>query len=91
MPSADNCRFLYLKQDDDHNEATLSAQNGQIEYSVTLTGLHVKSLSQNDAVGDTTPDKSPGGSSKRLSKATGKSKRREIATLLSLPALGASR
>lgn len=88
MPSADNCRFLYLKTDDAHNEATLSSQNGQIEYTVKLTGLHVKSLTESQAVGNTTPDKGkPSSGNKRLGKATGK-KRKAIATLLSLPAMG---
>lgn len=91
VPSPDNCRFLYLKQDDDHNEATLSAQNGLIEYSVTLKGLHVKSLSQDQAVGDTTPDKGSPSTGKRLFKPTSKAKRHDIATLLSLPAMGAQR
>ena len=89
VPTPDNCRFLYLKTDDAHNEETLSAQNGTIEYTVKLTGLHVKSISQSQAVGNTTPDKgSP--SAKRLSKATLKRRaaRKAVATLLSLPAMG---
>jgi hypothetical protein len=89
MPTPENCRFLYLKTDDAHNEATLSSQSGQIDYTVKLTGLHVKSLSENEAVGDTTPDKGkPAAGAKRLGKATGKAQRKAIATLLSLPALG---
>jgi hypothetical protein len=73
-PSPDNCMFLSLKKDEDHNEETLSAQNGQVEFVLTLTGLHVKTLSEDKAVGDTTPAKS----SKR------RPKRRK--TLLAMPA-----
>ncbi|MEA2375532.1 MAG: hypothetical protein QOD53_1995 [Thermoleophilaceae bacterium] len=87
MPTPDNCRFLYLTQDDAHNQATLSSQNGQIEYSLKLTGLHVKSLSETAAKGDTTPEKGTP-SSKRLGKVKNKAERKAIATLLTLPALG---
>jgi hypothetical protein len=96
VPSPDNCRFLYLKMDDAHNEATLSAQNGQVEYTVSLTGLHIKSIDKSTAVGNTTPDKSPTSgakaTAKKLHKAGGKGKgkvsRKALDTLLSLPALG---
>ena len=75
-PSPDNCMFIGLRTDAAHNEATLSAQNGKVEYSVVLTGLHTKTLSENEAVGDTTPD----------SNAKVRAKRR--VSLLELPALG---
>jgi hypothetical protein len=75
-PSPDNCMFLALRKDSGHNEATLTAQNGKVEYDLELTGLHIKNLDQNDAVGDTTPSKS-------------KPRARRRASLLSLPALGA--
>jgi hypothetical protein len=92
LPSPDNCRFLYLKKDDAHNEETLSAQNGTIEYTLKLTGLHVKSISQSEAVGQTTPDKgTPKSGAKRLSKAQkakAARKAKAVATLLSLPAIG---
>ncbi|MEA2399027.1 MAG: hypothetical protein QOK25_2583 [Thermoleophilaceae bacterium] len=92
LPSPDNCRFLYLKKDDAHNEETLSAQNGTIEYTLKLTGLHVKSISQSEAVGNTTPDKGkPKSGAKRLSKAQkakAARKAKAVATLLSLPAIG---
>jgi hypothetical protein len=92
LPSPDNCRFLYLKKDDAHNEETLSAQNGTIEYTLKLTGLHVKSISQSEAVGKTTPDKgTPKSGAKRLSKAQkakAARKAKAVATLLSLPAIG---
>ena len=44
QPTPENCVFLYLKKDAAHNEETLSAQNGQVEYTLKLTGLHIKSL-----------------------------------------------
>ncbi|MEA2387904.1 MAG: hypothetical protein QOG41_677 [Thermoleophilaceae bacterium] len=74
-PSPDNCMFLSLRKDEAHNEATLSAQNGKVEYDLELTGLHIKDLDQSAAVGDTTPTKA-------------KTRARRRASLLSLPALG---
>lgn len=64
-PSPDNCMFLQLRKDEDHNEETLSAQNGTIEYELKVTGLHVKRLSEDAVKGDTTPDKSSKRSAKR--------------------------
>jgi len=80
QPTRKNCMFLYLKTSGAHDEATLSAQNGQVEYDLRLTGLHVKSISKSQAVGNTTPAKSP---SKKAA-----ARRAERDTLLSLPALG---
>ena len=76
QPTPDNCMFLFLKTDDGHDEAVLSAQNGTVEYDLQLTGLHVKNLDESEAVGDSTPDKS----SKRRAK--------ERVTLMSMPKLG---
>ena len=76
-PSPENCMFVYLKKDAAHNEETLSAQNGRVEYVLELTGLHVKNLSKDQMVGDTTPDKSGDGSAKRS--------KRQMKSLLSLP------
>jgi hypothetical protein len=76
-PSPENCMFLTLKKDEDHNEETLSAQNGQVEYVLKLTGLHIKTLSEDAVKGDTTPDKS----SKRK-----RSAKRLYRTLLALSA-----
>jgi hypothetical protein len=81
QPSNDQCRFVYLKKDADHNEETLSAQGGQVQYTLILTDLHVKNLSESDAVGNTTPDKSPSGGSKRKGKV--------FPTLLNIPSLTA--
>jgi hypothetical protein len=67
-PSPDNCMFLTLRKDEDHNEETLSAQNGTIEFELKVTGLHVKRLSQDQVQGDTTPDKSSKRSAKRHQK-----------------------
>lgn len=74
-PSPDNCMFLSLRKDSEHNEATLTAQNGKVEYTVELTGLHVKFLDENEALGNTTPENS-------------NSKTRAKRSLMSLPALG---
>ena len=79
-PSPDNCMFLYLSKSEAHDEETLSAQNGQIEYTLKLTDLHVKYLSESEAVGDTTPEKDPGSAAKRRNR-----------TLLGLPAVRLSR
>jgi hypothetical protein len=79
VPDADNCMFLYLKKDADKNEETLSAQNGQIEYVLELTGLHVETVDQSKVVGDTTPSAK-------------KARPRKLdATLLSLPSVVAKR
>ena len=79
-PSPDNCMFLYLKKDGDKNEATLSAQDGEIQYDLVLTGLHVKNLDRDSAVGDTTPDETSDSAARR--------NMRVRETLLSMPALG---
>jgi hypothetical protein len=79
-PSPQNCMFLSLTKDPGQDEETLSAQNGQIEYVLQLTGLHVKTLSEKQAVGNTTPDKSGNAKAAKRSKKT-------QATLLSMPAV----
>jgi hypothetical protein len=95
QPTPANCMFVYLKTDQAKNEETLIAQNGQVEYTLKLTALHIKTLSQPQAVGSTTPDKSGSGSG---AKHMAKSSRAAAAlnaqvrdTLLSMPALGAKR
>lgn len=75
-PSPDNCMFVYLRTDESHNEETLSAQNGQVEYVLELKDLHTKGLSEDQALGDTTPDKSGD---------TAKRSRKQRRSLLSLP------
>jgi hypothetical protein len=75
-PSPDNCMFVYLSTDEGHNEETLSAQNGRIEYVLKLEDLHTKGLSEDQALGDTTPDKSGD---------TAKRSKRQRRSLLSLP------
>jgi hypothetical protein len=79
-PTPDNCMFLTLGTDSGHDEATLSAHNGQVEYDLQLTGLHVKNLDPSAAVGNTTPQKSS-----RTRRA------RTRATLLSAPLLGVTK
>jgi hypothetical protein len=83
QPSASNCAFISLRLDESQNEETLSAQNGQIEYTLKLTGLHIKNLSEKKVTGDTTSGKS-------ASKAA-KARAKKRATLLSLPAAGLKR
>jgi hypothetical protein len=82
QPSPDNCMFVYLTKDAGHDEETLSAQNGQVEYTLQLTGLHVETVSKAAVTGDTTP------SSKRAAKRHAKARR---ATLLTMPAIIAKR
>jgi hypothetical protein len=84
QPTPQNCMFLYLKADPSHDQETLSAQNGQIEYVLQLKALHIKSLTKAQAVGKTTPDKS--GKGKAKSKAA-KRRAMEHATLLAMPGL----
>ena len=79
QPSPDNCMFVTLTKDASHDEETLSAQNGQIEYVLQLTGLHVKTLSEGQAVGNTTPDTSGTPAAKRTAK--------KRVSLISLPAV----
>jgi hypothetical protein len=80
QPSPENCMFVSLTKDAAHDEETLSTQNGEIEYVLQLTGLHVKTLSEGQAVGDTTPDTSSAAAAKKRSK-------KRYATLLSMPAV----
>ena len=75
-PSPDNCMFVYLSVDEGKDEETLSAQNGQVEYVLKLEELHTKGLSEDQALGDTSPDKS-GDTAKRSKK--------QRRSLLSLP------
>jgi hypothetical protein len=85
QPSHSNCMFVYLKTDSAHNEETLSAQGGQVEYTLVLTGLHVKTLSKTQAVGSTTPT-----STRKSAKArkAAQLRAKEHATLLAMPAVG---
>jgi hypothetical protein len=56
-PTPEDCRFVYLKVDDAQDEQTLSAAEGNVEYSLRLDAIHIKYLSEGEATGDTTPDK----------------------------------
>jgi hypothetical protein len=80
QPTPENCMFVYLTKDPGHDEETLSAQNGQVEYVLQLTGLHVQTISKSQAVGDATPDKSGNPPAAKRSKKT-------RVTLLSLPSV----
>ena len=89
QPSRRNCMFVYLKTDGAHNEETLSAQNGQVEYTLILTGLHVKTLSQSQAVGSTTSARSASHAKQSAkAKKAARLRAKEHATLLAMPALG---
>jgi hypothetical protein len=54
-PSPDDCRFIYMGVDEDHNEETLSAAEGALEYTLVLDRINILRLSENDAVGDAQP------------------------------------
>jgi hypothetical protein len=82
-PDPDNCMFVSLTKDAAHNEETLSAQNGQVEYVLQLTGLHVHTVSKDQVAGDTTPSDPSTPAAKRQS--------RKRISLLSLPAVRLSR
>jgi hypothetical protein len=55
-PSADDCRFIYLGVDEDRNEETLAAAEGNLEFQLKLEKIHIKHMSQADAQGDAQPD-----------------------------------
>lgn len=85
LPDPDNCMFLYLKKDADKNEETLSAQNGQVEYVLELTGLHVETVDESQVKGATTPSDSGSGTP------AAKRRKKELGSLVALPALLAKR
>jgi hypothetical protein len=58
-PSPDDCRFIYLGLEDDRDEETLSAAEGAVEYTLQLTKINIRHLSEAEAVGDATPEASP--------------------------------
>jgi hypothetical protein len=55
-PSEADCRFVYLGVDDDRDEETLSAAEGNLEYTLQLDRINIKHLTESDAVGDAKPD-----------------------------------
>lgn len=59
QPTPDDCRFIYMGVDDDRDEMTLSAADGNLEFVLELDKIHVKNISQSDAQGDATPDATP--------------------------------
>ena len=84
--------FIFLKTDASHNEETLTAQNGQIEYTLKLTALHVKTLNKDEALGSTTAEKSGShAAATKSSKKAAQLRAKEHATLLAMPALGVAR
>jgi hypothetical protein len=58
-PSPDDCRFIYLGLEDDRDEETLSAAEGQVEYTLQLTKINIKHLTEAEAVGDAQPEANP--------------------------------
>ena len=81
-PSEDDCRFIYLGVDDDKDEETLSAADGNLEYELQLDRINIKRLSEAEAEGDAQPDTTPS-QSRKLTKA--QRKRRRQHTLLTVP------
>jgi hypothetical protein len=54
-PSEDDCRFIYLGLDDDHDEAIVSGAGGALDFVLRLEKIHTKRLSEEQATGDSTP------------------------------------
>ena len=82
-PDPDNCMFVSLTKDAGHDEETLSAQSGQVEYTLQLTDLHVHTVSKDEVAGDTTPSDSSTPAAKR--------KARKRISLLALPSVRVAR
>jgi hypothetical protein len=59
QPTPEDCRFIYMGIDDDRDEMTLSAADGNLEFQLQLDKIHVKNLSASEATGDATPDATP--------------------------------
>jgi hypothetical protein len=57
-PSAEDCRFVYLGVDDDRDEETLAAADGNLEFQLKLDKIHIKRLSEGQAEGDAQPESS---------------------------------
>jgi hypothetical protein len=76
-PSEEDCRFVYLGVADDRDEETLSAAEGNLEYTLQLDRINIKRLSENEAVGDSKPD--------TTDTTTPSSKRQTRKTLLTVP------
>jgi hypothetical protein len=54
-PTPEDCRFIYLGVDDDRDEETLSAADGNLEFVLELDKIHIKNLDEDEATGDSTP------------------------------------
>jgi len=55
QPSSDDCRFIFMGVDDDRDEMTLSAADGNLEYVLELDRIHIKNIDESEAQGDATP------------------------------------
>jgi hypothetical protein len=84
-PSPDDCRFVYLGLEDDRDEETLSAAEGAVEYTLQLTKINIRHLSEAEAVGDAQPEANPDTPS-----AAKRSQRRQK-TLMTVPLVAARR
>jgi hypothetical protein len=85
-PSPDDCRFVYLGLEDDRDEETLSAAEGAVEYTLQLTKINIRHLSEAEAVGDASPEASPDTPAAAKRK---RSQRRK--TLMTVPLVAARR
>jgi hypothetical protein len=79
-PTEDQCRFIYLGVDDDRDEETLSAAEGNLEYTLELKKINIQNLDQSEAIGDAqpAPDAQP---------VKWEQRKRKQKTLLTLPTL----
>ena len=78
-PSPEDCRFIYLGLEDDRDEETLSAAEGAVEYTLQLTKINIRHLSEAEAVGDATPESNPD------TPAAAKRSQRRRKTLMTVP------
>ena len=79
-PSPDDCRFIYMGVEDDRDEETLSAAEGAVEYTLQLTKINIRHLSEAEAVGDAQPESNPDTPS-----AAKRSQRRKQKNLMTVP------
>jgi hypothetical protein len=85
-PSPDDCRFIYMGLEDDRDEETLSAAEGAIEYTLQLTKINIKHLTEAEAVGDAQPEANPDTPS-----AAKRSQRRKQKNLMTVSVVAARR
>ena len=86
-PSPDDCRFIYMGVEDDRDEETLSAAEGAVEYTLQLTKINIKQMSEAEAVGNAEPEANPD----TPSAAKRSSQRRKQKNLMTVPLVAARR